>query len=170
MTMKKLFLLFIILLLPVASFGQKKGYSGYWGTQIGMPSGGSTEYFPIEVTLSPAYNFNSNFYVKADFQANFGLFKAASDKSYETTGALGVGAGLMFLKFDMGYVESYVTGGGSIGSGDWKYNYGEWGARVNLGKCATRASLGLGVKYYDSRRSEFKNYWNFFVSFGFKFN
>lgn len=170
--MKKIIFALASLLLALTSYGQQKGYTGYLGTQIGRSVDGGTEQFrPIEVYVSHGYNFNKSLYARLDLLAGFGLFEYPQNvRTFENGGAVGLAAGYMFAHVKRGYLETYLGGGLSIGNSNWKYNYGELGFRVNLGYDKTRASVGLGMKYFDLRRSALDNHWCFFVNFGFKFN
>lgn len=168
--MKRILLVLAMAAVAVSAYSQEKGFSAGWWYQHGMRSGGSVKYQPLELVMSPAYNFNSKFYVKGDAAFNMAHFKSDLGKDYENVAAFGLGGGWNFYRFDMGYVETFVSAGGTIGSYDWDYLYVDWGMRLNIGRCASRGSFGFGVKYTDSQHSWGRDYWNFYASFGFKFN
>lgn len=169
--MKRVILVWAILLSATAVCGQEKGFTGYWGTMSGVSfNRGSEKLVPIEMSLSPGYNFNRSLFARLDCQFNYGLFQYPGARTFVPAGALGLSAGYMFLHRAESYLETYLGGGLSYGFENWKYNYAEWGIRINAGECSTRASFGLGIKYYGSRNSAFGNHWCVFGSFGFKFN
>lgn len=124
-----------------------------------------------EFAVMPGYRFNDRFALKLVATETIGLFKWQTAKHYETVFSLGLGAGCNLLRpSSAGELELGAEVGYTLDNSAWKYVCYDLGLRYGASSvCNGNLYMGLGVRYYDSVRSNFTNYCNMYVAIGFRF-
>ena len=119
----------------------------------------------------PGYRFCDRFALKLIGTETIGLFKWETAGHYETVFSLGLGAGCNLLRPSAaGELELGAEIGYALDNSAWKYVSYDLGLRYGASSvCNGNLYLGLGVRYYDSVRSDFTNYCNMYVAIGFRF-
>lgn len=158
---------FVLMSLPHLINAQSKGFTGGFNTNI---STFSDEFKSFEFKVNLGYYIFPDFFAAFNFEESVGLFNLDNTKRYVINETFGGLLGYNIYRFEAGVIDVKAGVGTSINSKDWKFTYYDGTVSLNIGKSSFRPSIGLGVRYYDSRNSLYKNYFNFFVTFGFKFN
>ena len=129
------------------------------------------DFRPYEICFDFGYYFTDRFFGNIRFENAVALFDIKGTESHYVNGIYGFNLGYRIVKFDGGVLDVRVGFGDSmIKKRDWKYMYYDAGINVNLGTAKVKPSLGLGVRFYDSRNNNYKDYTRAYLSLGFIFN
>lgn len=172
--MKKILLTLGVLLFCSATscFGQEKGFQfgGWYQISKNAPFAKNNEFSSVDLVLAPGYSFNGRLFARVPITLATQLYDKASVKSYNNGVLMGATIGYdFFTGGKAGAFEIAGTFGGSITGDKPHYLYYDLGVMFGLGY-KTKATLGIGVRRYESQVAGFKSYTTMLASFGFRFN
>ena len=183
--MKKLFtiLVFLFCAAGVAN-AQTKGFTGAGWGQMGISMNPKQDFTSIDVALAGGYAFNSTVALRAQFEVIIGMWSAPGLKwsdnphgNFRMNATLGPSVVVNLLKDDKGWgiVDAAATVGHSLYVKDWSYIYYDlgfgWTTPVkDPSESTMRFMAGVGIRYNDAHRPDTRDYLNFYVKVGFRFN
>jgi hypothetical protein len=130
-----------------------------------------TDFQPMELGLDAGYNITDDFFVNLRYEHAVALFTIDNTDSHYAYGTYGSYLGYKIIKFDGGVVDLRAgLGDCTSKKEDWKYSYYDFGINFNAGRERTKPTLGLGVRFYNSKNDIYKDYTRVYMSLGFTFN
>jgi hypothetical protein len=192
--MKKLTVIIALLLASAAALctaetanAQTKGFTyGIWEqTQINLNS--KIDYTSFGFVVAPGYAFNSTVSMRAQLESIIGLWSdpglgawSNNRGRFSTNMTLGPSVAVNLVKDNSawGIVSGVATVGHSLFVRDWSYIYYDLGFEWSMGhpydnpasKKLYRFMAGVGVRYNDAWRPDTRDYLNFYLKIGFRFN
>lgn len=125
---------------------------------------------PINFGANVGYFFTNNFCASAVIENAYAMFsKGNTDKNYINTTA-GASLGYNFYTFEKGILAIKGEWGSTLQNKDWSYNYYDAGVYFSANTSSSwKPRIGMGVRYYDSRKDAHDSYLRFALSMGFTF-
>lgn len=147
------------------SFGQKPDriVSG-----IEMSSSSSSEFKTMEFSADLGAYATKWMAVTLKGATTVGMFEINGDRTYQRAQTLGPNLYFKLLSVGNRVLSINTSCGATLGSEAWKYTYYSGGVYYGSGRGEIKSFVGLGVKYYDPHRSNFKDYTQVYLSFGFR--
>jgi len=128
-----------------------------------------SEFDAIAVTIAPSYTFNRTLFARLQIDGERSMWDRSNLKTWQGNLTLGPGVGANFWRFNNGNVLGVAAAAGSSlfnKSNEWSYLYYDLGVEHVKSK---HFLTGIGVRYYDSKHSGFRNRTTFYLKFGFRF-
>ena len=148
------------------------------GTSIGIMSLNDSDYelSTRDLSVSFGYYVSKRFSAKIPFMLSTGLLKndKLNTKSYDATGAIGLGVGYNFILKPTYKIQLSGEVGNTLSKSNdkWSFFYYDAGCKLYLGETSNRSNaiVGLGIKqmFFDEKQST--NYLVPYVSIGFRLN
>ncbi len=132
----------------------------------------SKPFTSAEMQIVNGYNFNKRLTLKIPLDVAVNLFDYADggkDHYLNTTLGLGISYNIVNGK-EWGSVELALTSGSALGESALYYLYYDAGVRWNMFHVRTKMYVGLGVRYYDTRKAGYPDYMKMYAALGFRFN
>lgn len=165
---EKTILLMLLLTVSVVGYAQKGKFRSTYQVQR---AGVENNFRSIELCCDViGYNITDRLYANLRYENATALFKENGLKTYAHNHAEGVNVGYDFIQKESHSIGVQAGVGTSAWwkSTDWDYNYYDVVAYADLGSCKVKTRFSLGVRFYDSRDTQYKNRFTLVGSIGFR--
>lgn len=159
----------LILSCSVLSFAQEKGFKVALLAETGSNFGKKTLFNPQDYNLNLGYMFPNRMYVGIPFTVSNELMKTNGLRTFDTNMRLGANIGYNVMKD--GFNSFIVSGGfgGSIYADSRKSLYYDISGKWSVALPVTFV-VGVGVRYYQSLDTHYKDFVTAYVSLGLMIN
>lgn len=161
--------LILLMALPTAAGAQGKG-TIIAGFEAPVSLYGKTGLKTAEWSAEVGYNITDWLYAAARGDISIGMFDNDGAKSHQLTETGAAVLGFNFLRRNYGVYTLKASAGANGCGEEWHYMYYSCGAYFHYGSSRIKPFLGVGVKFYDSRNNNYKDYMRVYISFGFRLN